>query len=427
MNVSVVGTGYVGLITAACFAEKGHKVVCIDVAREKVDLINSGKSPIYERGLEEIIQRNIGKNLVASTDLRKAVLDSDITFICVGTPSNEDGSLDIKFVEGASESIGKALKEKRGYHVVVVKSTVVPGTIDEKVAPILEKHSGKKEGKDFGIASNPEFLREGIAVEDFMKPDRIIIGSTDEQSEKVLDELYSEFNKPIYKSDIRTAEMIKYASNAFLATKISFINEIGNICKEKGIDTYKVAKGMALDHRISPHFLKAGLGWGGSCFPKDIKALIADSRHIGYEPKLLSSVLEVNKKQPDRLVKLAKKKAGGLKNKRVAVLGLAFKGDTDDVRDSQAFPVIEKLLSEGAIVVAYDPQAEENAKKILKDRISYCASAKGALSGAHIALILTDWPEFHEIDFSVMKENKVIDARRIVRRKDNVDYEGLCW
>ena len=427
MNVSVVGTGYVGLITAAGFAEKGHRVHCIDVVREKVDLINSGKSPIYEKGLEEIIQRNLGKNLFATTDLRKAVLDSDITFICVGTPSREDGSLDIKYVESATESVGKALKEKKNYHVVVVKSTVVPGTIEGKVAPILEKYSGKKVGKDFGIASNPEFLREGIAVEDFMKPDRIIIGSNDEQAEKLVESLYSEFNKPIYKADIRTAEMIKYASNAFLATKISFINEIGNICKEKGIDTYKVVKGMSLDHRISPHFLKAGLGWGGSCFPKDIKALIADSRHVGYEPKLLSSVLEVNKTQPERLVKLAKKKAGGLKNKTVAVLGLAFKGDTDDVRDSQAFPVIDRLLSEGAVVVAYDPKAEENAKSVLKDRITYCSSAKDALTGAHIALILSDWEEFHEIDFSGMKEKKVIDARHILRKRDNIDYEGLCW
>jgi UDPglucose 6-dehydrogenase len=427
MKISVVGTGYVGLITAAGFAERGHRVHCIDVVREKVDLINSGKSPIYERGLEEIIHRNIGKNLVATTDLKTALLNSEVTFICVGTPSREDGSLDIKYVESATESVGKALKEKGDYHVVVVKSTVVPGTIEGKVKPILEKHSGKKAGKDFGLAANPEFLREGIAVEDFMNPDRIIIGSIDEQSEKVVERLYAEFNKPVYKADIMTAEMIKYASNAFLATKISFINEIGNICKEKGIDTYKVAKGMALDHRISPHFLKAGLGWGGSCFPKDVKALIADSRSVGYEPKLLSSVLEVNRMQPERLVKFAKKKAGGLKNKKVAVLGLAFKRDTDDVRDSQAFPVIELLLLEGAKVVAYDPQAQENAKVVLGDRINYCSSAKEALDGANIALILTEWEEFREIDFLGMKEKKVIAARRILKNQDNLDYEGLCW
>lgn len=423
----MIGTGYVGLVTAAGFAEKGHRVFCVDIVKEKVDLINAGKSPIYEEGLEPIIKKNIGKNLFATTDLRKAVLDSEITFICVGTPSRKDGSLDTSYVEKACEEVGGVLRDKRGYHIVVVKSTVLPGTVDEKVIPLIEKFSGKKAGRDFGVANNPEFLREGVAVEDFMKPDRIVIGAIDERSSKIVESLYAEFNRPIYKTDLKTAEMIKYASNAFLATKISFINEIGNICKEKKIDTYKVAEGMALDHRISSYFLRAGLGWGGSCFPKDVKALIAEAKNVGYEPKLLESVVEVNKKQPERLVSLAKHKIGGLQGKKVAVLGLAFKGETDDVRDSQAFPVIEKLLLEGAKVVAYDPKAEENAKAVLGDKVTYCDSVESALRDADLALILTEWKQFAEIDFSGMKNKVVIDARNILKKREGIDYEGLCW
>jgi UDPglucose 6-dehydrogenase len=427
MKIAIIGTGYVGLVTAVGFAEVGNKVICVDIVKEKTEMINSGKSPIYEENLEDMLKRNIGKNLRATTDLKGAVKDSEITFVCVGTPSKEDGSFDLTYIKNASEDIGRALSKKKEYHVVVYKSTVMPGTTSEKLIPILEKASGKKAYRDFGVATNPEFLRESIAVEDFMKPDRIIIGATDDRTGEKVAGLYAAFGQPVMKTDLSTAEMIKYASNAFLAAKISFINEIGNICKKKGIDTYDVSKGMGLDHRISPHFLSAGLGWGGSCFPKDLRALIHESRRIGYEPKLLDAVNEINEKQPYMLLSIAKRKAGSLKNKKVAVMGLAFKGGTDDTRDSQAFPVIEGLLQEGSSVVAYDPKAKENARKVLGDRIQYSDSAQKALKDADLCLILTDWKDFSDLDFSSMKKKTVIDARNILKKRGDLDYEGLCW
>ena len=427
MNISIIGTGYVGLVTGAGLAEKGHNVVCVDVLSEKVGIINSGKSPIYEKGLEEMLKKNIGRRLRATTDLPEAVVGSEATFICVGTPSEKDGSLDLGFVEKASEEIGKILAQKDSYHLVVVKSTVLPGTTEKKIAAIIEEHSGKKAGAGFGLATNPEFLREGVAVEDFMRPDRIVIGSLDKRSEETMGKIYSGFESRLLMTDIRTAEMIKYASNAFLAAKISFINEVGNICKKLDIDVYDVAKGMSMDHRIGPFFLNAGLGWGGSCFPKDLKALIHEADALGYEPVLLNAIVAVNSGQPARLIELAKSKAKSLKGTKVAVLGLAFKGGTDDVRDSPALKVIEALISEGANVTAYDPQAEANAKKVLGDKIGYSASAKDALKDAEIAFIVTEWKEFENVDFSGMKNKIVLDARNILKKRDGIDYEGLCW
>ncbi len=430
MNISVIGTGYIGLITGAGFAGKGNKVVCVDVIKEKVDLINSGKSPVYEKGLDEIIKKNIGKNLTATTSIIGAVLNSDVTFICVGTPLNSDGSSDLRYIKDASEDIGKILAKKNSYHVVVVKSTVLPGTTENIVIPSLEKNSKKNAGKDFGVAMNPEFLREGVALEDFLKPDRIVIGSIDKRSGDLIEKLYSGFNvaeSKILRTNLKTAEMIKYASNAFLATKISFINEIGNICKELGIDVYDVAKGISLDHRIGPYFLNAGLGFGGSCFPKDVKALVYEAKKLGYEPELLNSVLNVNSRQPEILLKIAKRKIGNFRNKKIAILGLAFKKDTDDVRDTQSFPVIEWLLKEGAIIEVYDPKAEENTRRIFGDKIRYANLADGALENSELALILTEWDEFSNLDFSKMKEKIVIDARNVVKNRDNIDYEGICW
>lgn len=427
MNISIIGAGYIGLITGAGFAEKGHKIICVDVVKEKVDIINSGKSPIYEKGLDEIIKKNIGRNLTATTNIRDAVLNSDVIFICVGTPPNNDGESDLRFVKEATENIGKILAEKNSYNVVVVKSTVLPGTTEGIIIPLLEKNSKKKFGKDFGVVMNPEFLREGVALEDFLNPDRIVIGSIDKKSGDLIESLYSKFDSKVFRTDLKTAEMIKYASNAFLATKISFINEIGNICKELGIDVYDVAKGIALDHRINPYFLNAGLGFGGSCFPKDLKALIHKSRNLGYKPELLNSVLSVNSRQVKILLKIAKKKIGNFRNKKIAVLGLAFKKDTNDVRDTQSFPVIEELLNEGAIITAYDPQAEENTRRVFGNRIKYANSADNALMNSELALILTDWDEFSNLDFSRMKERIVIDARNVVKNREGIDYEGLCW
>ncbi len=427
MKISILGTGYVGLVTAAGFAEKGNNVICVDLVKEKVDMINSGKSPIYENGLEDILKKNIGKNLTATTNTKYAVLNSDITFICVGTPSNPDNSPNLRYVKNVSETIGKILREKETYHVIVVKSTVIPGTTEEIVVPILEENSGKSAGKEFGVVVNPEFLREGVALMDFLEPDRIVIGSLDHRSGDVVEDTYKNFNSKILRTDIKTAEMIKYAANAFLASKISFINEIGNICKELGIDVYEVAKGISLDHRISPYFLNAGLGFGGSCFPKDIKALISKAKRLGYNPSLLNAVIEVNMKQPKRLLNLARMRVGSLNNKRVAVLGLAFKAGTDDTRDSQAFPVIDGLIKEKARIVAYDPEAEENTKRVFGEKIEYAKSAKDALRDSDLALILTDWKEFEELDFSEMKNKVVIDSRNVVKNREGIEYEGLCW
>jgi len=430
MNISVIGSGYVGLITAAGFAEKGHKVSCVDIIKEKVDTINRKKSPIYERGLEEILRKEVGRNLRASLDLEDAILNSEVTFICVGTPSLANGFIDLSYVKESAKQIAQALKHKKGFHVVVVKSTVIPGTTDKVIVPLLEKTSRKKAGIGFGVAMNPEFLREGIAVEDFRKPDRIVVGASDSRTLEALEKLYAGFNTTLLTTDVKTAEMIKYASNAFLATKISFINEIGNVCKETGIDVYKVAEGVGLDKRISPHFLRAGIGFGGSCFPKDVKSLVYHSKELGIKPSILEAVLEVNRKQPSRVINLAKKKIGSLKGKPVAVLGLAFKGDTDDMRESPAIAVVKQLLEEKASVIAYDPKAAENARKIFGDKIRYAKSSRECLKGAEIALVVTEWKEFRDLDFRGMKNKVVVDARHIVahhKLTQGVDYEGLCW
>jgi len=424
MKIATIGTGYVGLVTGACLADIGNEVICVDILDHKVEMINKGKSPIYEEGLQEILERNVGKNLRATTELEMAVKNSELSFLCVGTPSDDEGRIDLTYIKSAVESLGKTLASVEG-HTIVVKSTVVPGTTENFIIPILEENSGKK-ASQFGVCVNPEFLREGVAVEDFMNPDRIIIGQYDENSGNKLASLYKSFYCPVLRTDLKTAEMIKYASNTFLATKVSFINEIGNICKRLGIDTYTVAEGVSLDHRISPNFLKAGTGWGGSCFPKDIKGLISHARELGYEPELLQSALNVNQNQPRLLLEIARKKLGSFDGKRVAVLGLAFKAETDDTRESQSFPVIRQLLEENADITAYDPKAEENARMEFPG-IRYAPSAKDALKDADIALILTDWEEFQSLNYSGMKNRIVIDGRNIVKNRDGIDYEGLCW
>ena len=418
MDISIIGTGYVGLVTGACFAELGHNVTCVDVMKEKIDLINNKKSPIYEEGLEEILQKNVGKNLFATLDLKKAVLSTDITFICVGTPPREDGSIDLKNIKESAEQIGSSLKEKKNYHLIVIKSTVVPGTTWQ-IKKIIEKFSGKK---NFGICMNPEFLREGKAIYDFLHPDRIIIGEYDKKSGNILYEIYKDFSCPILRVDLKTAEMIKYASNAFLATKISFINEIGNICKKLGIDVYKVAEGVGLDSRISPKFLKAGCGFGGSCFPKDVKALAAKAKELGYTPILLESILEINKNQPLRMIELLRNKIGKLENKKIGILGLAFKPGTDDIRESPAIEIIKRLIKERSIIYAYDPRAMKNMKKIFFN-INYEDNAQKVIDNSEAILIITEWQEFKNLDY---KEKIVIEGRKILEKK-GMNYEGICW
>ena len=363
MKISIVGSGYVGLVTGIGFAERGHNVIFLDVDKDKIELINSGKPPIYEKGLAELMEKNKNR-YYATTEYEEAITKSEITFICVGTPSKDDGSIDLKYVKSASKEIGKVLADKDDFHVVVVKSTVVPGTTENVVKPIIEEKSGKKAFEDFGLAMNPEFLREGNAIEDFFNPDRIVIGVKDERTKSILEELYKPFKCPKLITDIKTAEMIKYASNAFLATKISFANEIGNICKKLGIEVYEVFRGVGLDHRINPAFFRAGIGFGGSCFPKDVKALIRKAEELGEEPRILKAVIEVNERQPLKLIKLLKKHIPNLKGKTIGVLGLAFKPDTDDVRESRAIPIVRALLEERANIIAYDPKAIDNFAKI---------------------------------------------------------------
>ncbi|RJS69891.1 UDP-glucose/GDP-mannose dehydrogenase family protein [ANME-2 cluster archaeon] len=421
MNVSIIGTGYVGTVTGACLAELGHDVICVDIDQQKVDWINAGIAPIHEPGLSELLKKHAEIRLRATTDYNDAIPNSDLTFICVGTPSGEDGRIDLSIVRSASKSIGEALSDKRSYHVVVVKSTVVPETTEKVVAPLVR-------GENVGIAMNPEFLREGKAVYDFMNPDKIVVGG-DPRAVEMVARLYEGIPCEITRTDIRTAEMIKYANNSFLAAKISFANEIGNICKKLGIDVYDVMSAIGKDFRISEHFLNAGAGFGGSCFPKDVRALIGKAEELGYDPMLLNAVIEVNEEQPIRMVKLLVEHIGDLRNRRIAVLGLAFKNDTDDIRESRSIPVITELLNLGAQVSAYDPLAEPNMRKIFPE-IDYCESALDALNGADACLIMTEWDEFRSLDkeFDAMKNLVVIDGRRVVSLDHGRGiYEGICW
>ncbi len=422
--ISIIGTGYVGLTTAVCFASINFDVICVDIDEEKIKKIKRGEIPFYEPQLGDLLKKASGK-LEFTTDTNYAIQNSEVSFICVGTPSNPDGGIDLKYVESASFEIGKALK---GYHTVVVKSTVIPGTTDNIIRPILEKSSNRKFGEDFGIVVNPEFLREGKAVYDFFNPDRIIIGSLDSRSQKEIAKLYESFDCPKLYTDFKTAEMIKYASNAFLATKISFINELAIICDVFNVNVDKVAEGMGLDHRISPHFLKAGPGFGGSCFPKDVLAIISASKKIGYEPILLESVLEINKRQPLYVVETVKNTLSGLNGKKVTVLGLSFKPNTDDMRNSPAIPIINELQKNGARVITYDPRAMENAKKIFGDSIEYAKDLESSLKDSDCCVIVTDWEEFREVKKHTKNMNKqiLIDTRRILEKTDDdVIHIGL--
>jgi len=413
MDVCIVGGGYVGLTTAVCFAELGNRVRIIDVDEEKVKKIRNGIAPIYEEGLQEMMERNMNR-ITAQSNFD---FDENVVFICVGTPSLEDGSIDLRYVKEAADRIGKNLREGS---VVVVKSTVFPGTTVNIVKPIIEEYVSK-----FSIAMNPEFLREGKAIHDFMNPDRIVIGVEDERGERVLRELYKPIDAPVIVTTPSEAEMIKYASNAFLATKISFANEIGNLCKMLGMDVYKVMEGVAMDHRISPHFLNAGIGFGGSCFPKDLRALYAGGRKMGYEMEMVKATLDVNEKQPLKVLEILEKHMK-VEGKIIAVLGLAFKAGTDDVRESRSIPIIKELEKKGATIRAYDPMAMENMKRIFP-RINYCNSIEEALKDADACIIATDWKEFENIDFSGMRNKLVIEGRRVLKNKDGITYEGVCW
>ena len=423
MRISVIGGGYVGLVSYVCLAELGHSVDLIEIDDAKVASLNSGRSPIYEEGLEEMLVKHINHNLTVTPDYDN-IIDTDATFVCVGTPSSSDGSADLSMIKSASRSIGEALQGSGKYHVVVVKSTVPPGTTERVVIrEVLENRNLKNQ--DIGFAMNPEFLREGRAIQDFMRPDRIIIGSADDKAGDFIESIYKGLNVPMIRTGLTEAEMVKYASNAFLATKISFSNEVGNICKDLGIDVYEVMKGVGMDHRINPYFLNAGAGFGGSCFPKDVSALIHLAENLDEDPILLKAVMTINELQPKRLVDLLEKRIGHLSGKRVAVLGLAFKDNTDDVRASRSIYVISELKRRGARVAAYDPKANNSMQSILSD-VDYCRNAAEALNNADACLVMTEWPEFSALDreFDRMKTKVIIEGRRIL---SCAGFEGICW
>lgn len=441
MKISIIGTGYVGLVTGACLAEKGHQVTCVDINPERVAALNRAESPIFEAGLEELLRKHVGKGLSATTDLNAAVLGTELTLIAVGTPFNGK-EIDLTFVLGSTKQIGAALKQKNAYHVVVVKSTVVPGTTDQHVLPALEASSGKKAGKDFGVGMNPEFLSEGEAVNDFLFPDRIVLGGIDARATDVLEEVYKPFGPevPRLRTNTRTAEMIKYASNSLLATLISFSNELANLGSALGgIDTVEVMRGVHLSMYFRSRnkeglppitsFLKAGCGFGGSCLPKDVSALIAHGHKAATSMRMLESVIRINEEQPKRTVALLRKHWSSLKGIRVAVLGLSFKPETSDVRESPAFPIMRELLDSGAVVKAYDPVAKHEAQRAFSEaKVNYCDSLDAALTDADAVVVVTPWKEFKDVPArlaSSQPKTVFVDGRRAYDKQAVANYEGI--
>jgi UDPglucose 6-dehydrogenase len=412
MNICVVGTGYVGLVTGAVFADLGNDVVCVDKVRAKIDSLKTGRMPIYEPGLEEMVARNVEDGRLSfTTDLSAAVRQSDVIFIAVGTPSRETGETDLSQVEAVAAEIGRAMDR---YKVVANKSTVPVGT-GELVREVIARHQPRP--IEFDVVSNPEFLREGSAIEDTLRPDRIVIGAANQPSAMRLVELYAPLERPMIITDLPSAEVIKYASNAFLAAKISFINAIANVCESAGADVTQVMKGMGLDNRIGGAFLQAGLGYGGSCFPKDVDSLIHTAGRLGYDFKLLKSVVDINRERAGRLVEMIRKVLGPLDDKTVAVLGLAFKPNTDDMREAKSLDVVDQLTAAGASVKAYDPVAVDNARPLLPSSVTYSASPYDAAQDADAVVLITEWNEFKYLNLErlrgVLRQRIIFDGRNI--------------
>lgn len=414
MKITVIGTGYVGLVTGTCFAETGNKVTCVDIDKAKVDKLTSGQITIYEPGLEKIFLRNTKEGrLVFTTKLEEVIDASEIIFLALPTPPGADGAADLKYVLGVADQMGKLMK---GYKVIVNKSTVPVGTADKVRAAIAENYKG-----EFDVVSNPEFLREGVAVEDFMKPDRVVIGTTSERAKKVMTELYAPFvrqGNPLIFMDERSSELTKYAANSFLATKISFMNEIAQLCERMGADVDMVRRGIGSDDRIGKRFLFPGIGYGGSCFPKDVQALVKSAKEVNYEFEILKAVEKVNAEQKLHLVKKINAYFNNqLQGKKVALWGLAFKPNTDDIRDAPAIDMINALTSAGATITAYDPEAMPNVKNKIGDKIAYASNQYEALTGADILVIATEWSEFRTPDFEIIEKelpSKVIfDGRNL--------------
>ncbi|KXG08424.1 UDP-glucose 6-dehydrogenase YwqF [Anoxybacillus sp. P3H1B] len=425
MQITITGTGYVGLVTGVCLAEIGHNVICYDIDEPKVQMMKQGISPIYEPGLDELMRKNMEQGrLFFTADEQVAYGQADIIYIAVGTPEKEDGSADLTYVEEAALAISRYVRKRV---IVVIKSTVPVGTND-RIQRMIHEHKAAE--ADITVVSNPEFLREGSAIYDMFHGDRIVIGANDPEAATVIADINKPFGIPIIHTDIRSAEMIKYAANAFLATKISFINEIANICEKVGANIDDVAYGIGQDHRIGPHFLKAGIGYGGSCFPKDTKALVQLAGNVQHQFELLESVIRVNNRQQLGLLDKAKQYVGSLQGKKVALLGLSFKPHTDDVRESAAIIMAKKLVDEGAYVVAYDPVAVENAKKQLPESVQYAATVVEAIDAAEVAFIVTEWEEIKQTPLYVFQEQMltpfIFDGRNCYSL-ENARYSGVTY
>lgn len=414
MNIAVVGTGYVGLVTGTCLAETGNHVICVDINTEKVKQMQAGVVPIYEPHLDQLFERNIKQGrLTFTTDLNAAIENAKVIFLALPTPPGEDGSADLSYILGVANDLGKIIKD---YKVIVDKSTVPVGTAD-KVREAMQKNTKIP----FDVVSNPEFLREGFAVDDFLKPDRVVIGSSSDKAKKIMEELYKPYvrqGNPIIFMDERSAELTKYAANAFLATKITFMNEIANLCEKLGADVDAVRIGIGSDDRIGKRFLFPGIGYGGSCFPKDVQALAKSAKEVNYDFKILDSVMSINEKQKTIILpKIKKYFDSSLKGKKIAVWGLAFKPDTDDIREAPSLYIIDELLKEGASVVAYDPEAMGNVKKLLGDKITYANDEYEAIKGADALLIATEWSLFRTPDFEklakLLKTKAIFDGRNL--------------
>lgn len=414
MKIAVVGTGYVGLVTGTCFAETGNQVTCIDIDKAKVDKLSNGQITIYEPGLEKLFLRNQKEGRLSfTTNLAEGIKDAVIIFLALPTPPGEDGSADLKYVLGVARDLGKILTS---YTVLVDKSTVPVGTAEKVHAAVAENYKG-----EFDVVSNPEFLREGVAVEDFMKPDRVVIGTQSEKARNVMKELYAPFvrsGNPLIFMDERSAELTKYAANSFLATKISFMNEVAQLCEKLGADVDMIRRGIGSDDRIGKRFLFPGIGYGGSCFPKDVQALVKSSHEVGYDFQILNAVMEINEKQKLHLLpKIKNYFKGDLKGKHFAIWGLAFKPNTDDIREAPALYIIDALLAEGATVSTFDPEAMPNVRVILGDKITYAENQYDALTGADALIIATEWNEFRQPDFlrivTGLKQKAIFDGRNL--------------
>jgi len=413
MKIAVVGTGYVGLVSGTCFAETGNDVICVDIDQSKVDRLSNGQITIFEPGLEVLFKRNLKEGRLSfTTSLEEAIKESTVIFLALPTPPGEDGSADLRYVLGVADHLGKIMTD---YKVIVDKSTVPVGTADRVKEAVAANYKG-----DFDVVSNPEFLREGVAVDDFMKPDRVVIGAESQRAFDIMDELYAPYvrqGNPVMHMDTRSAELTKYAANSFLATKISFMNEIARLCELLGADVDMVRKGVGSDDRIGKRFLFPGIGYGGSCFPKDVKALVHSAASVDYDFKILKAVEDVNADQKKALVPKIMPHYGSIEGKTVALWGLAFKPNTDDIREAPALEMIELLTQAGAKVQAYDPEAMANVKAIMADKATFCESSYETLEGADFLVIATEWPEFRTPDFNkiqgLLKDKVIFDGRNL--------------